>query len=134
MAKTGNKTNSKTKWVSIGITLVVIFASVIASFVWGQAGIVALENADKSIKENYKAADTEITKDHDKEMNVFKEATKAIKDDGCKPAQKAGTDVLILQNNYERLQEDVGEIKTEQKAFIDRSNVFQKAVLEELRK
>lgn len=117
------KTNSKTKWVSIGITLVVILASVIASDVWSKADIVALEKAD-----------IEIVRDHEKELAIIFSDADDLKVDGCKPAQKASTDVLLLQNNYEQIRDDVGEIRTDQKSFFKEDAKFKQAILEELRK
>ena len=82
------------KWmVGTGITVFLVIAGVIASYVRTQAGVKAVDvRADAIVAD---ADDLEL--------------------DGCKPAQKNTFDVALVQKDIVVMREDIKEMRTEQK-------------------
>ncbi len=94
------KGNSKIRWISFGFTVLVIVTAVIASFVWAQADIKAVNVKADGIKEN----------------------VGLLKTEGCKPANKAKNDMAVfkvaVQKDISAIQEDVDTMqKTQNTAF-----------------
>jgi len=67
--------NNKTKWISLGFTVLVLFAGLITSFVWAQADIKAV---------GVKVDDV----DHDMDT---------IKTEGCLPARATDKEITVLK-------------------------------------
>ena len=88
------KGNSRTRWISIGLTALLIITAVIASFVWAQADIKAVDTKANSIKEH----------------------VGLLKVEGCKPANKAKNDMAVfkvaVQKDISAIQKDIGNIQT----------------------
>ena len=90
------KNNSKIRLISFGFTVLIIITAVIASFVWAQADIKAVNVKTDGIKEN----------------------VGLLKVEGCKPANKAKNDMAVfkvaVQKDISAIQEDIGAIQEAQ--------------------
>ncbi len=90
MAKNGNGTAT---WIKIGLTLIVIVASVVTYFV----------------RTEVKAVDT-------KADGITDDVT-TLKKDGCDPADTLNLKMVAVEKDVETVKEDIAEFKTEQKAI-----------------
>ena len=87
------RNNSKVKWIRLGFAALLIITAVIASFVWAQADIKAVDVKADGIKEN----------------------VIILKEEGCKPTIPLKLDVALVKKDITTLKDDVAAIKTEQK-------------------
>ncbi len=84
--------NSRAKWVGIGLTVLTILVMVVASFVWAQADIAAVDTKADDIKED---------------MGMLKE-------EGCLPARKSDRSIVKIETQLESIGTRLDTINTQQ--------------------
>lgn len=73
--------NNRARWIGLGVTILIIAAGIITSFVWAQADIKAV---------NVKAD--------------------SLKEDGCKPSKSNREDILVIQTDLKYIIKGIDEI------------------------
>ncbi len=74
--------NNKIRWVGIGLTILMLAGTLIATFVWAQAGIVAVDIKADGIKED----------------------VGLLKEEGCLPARNNINSITRIETKLETMQ------------------------------
>lgn len=90
--------------IGIVVTIAFVFASGIASFVWTQADVKAVDTK----------IDTHTTLQEEKFSRIIADADD-LELEGSKPARKNKEDIIVIKKDISTIKEDVADMRTEQR-------------------